>query len=172
MNDYKIKLGGITNGKNSFSFEIKDQFFEAFTLSDVEHAEIIATALLDKDGEKLALTLTIDGKINKLLCDICTEEISVNITAETNVIIKITDEDLTSTDEIIYIKKSENEIDLEQLIFELIILNLPKKRQHPLNDKEEVICNEEMVNLIKKYTVKKQKSSDPRWDALKDLKIK
>ena len=172
MNGYKIKLGGITNGKNSFSFEIKDQFFEAFTLSDVEHAEIIATALLDKDGEKIALTLSIDGKINKLLCDICTEEISVNIIAETNVIIKITDEDLTSTDEIIYIKKSENSIDLEQLIFELTILNLPKKRQHPLNDKGEVTCNEDMVNLIEKYTVKKEKTPDARWDALKNLKIK
>ena len=90
MNEYKIKLGGITNGKNSFSFEIKDQFFEAFTLSDVEHAKIIATALLDKDGYKLALQLQINGTINKLLCDICTEEISVNIEAETNVIIQIT----------------------------------------------------------------------------------
>jgi len=172
MNGYKIKLGGITNGKNSFSFEIKDQFFEAFTLSDVEHAEIIATALLDKDGEKLALTLTIDGKINKLLCDICTEEISINITAEINVLIKITDEDLMSTDQILYIKNSDNSIDLKQLIFELIILNLPKKRQHPLNKQGEITCNQEMVDLIKRYTIKQEKSSDPRWDALKDLKLK
>ena len=172
MNDYKIKLGGITNGKNSFSFEIKDQFFEAFTLSDAEHVEIIATALLDKDGKKLALTLTIDGKINKLLCDICTEEISVNITTETNVIIKITDEDLTSTDEIFYIKKSENSIDLQQLIFELIILNLPKKRQHPLNDKGEVACNEDMVNLIDQYKYTDNQEIDSRWDTLKDIKLK
>jgi len=172
MNAYKIKLGSITTGKNSFSFEIKDQFFEAFTLSDVEHAEIIATALLDKDGEKLALTLTIDGKINKLLCDICTEEISINITAEINVLIKITDEDLMSTDQILYIKNSDNSIDLKQLIFELIILNLPKKRQHPLNKQGEITCNQEMVDLIKRYTIKQKKSSDPRWDALKDLKLK
>ena len=172
MNAYKIKLGSITNGKNSFSFEIKDQFFEAFTLSDVEHAEIIATALLDKDGEKLALTLTIDGKINKLLCDICTEEISINITAEINVLIKITDEDLMSTDQILYIKNSDSSIDLKQLIFELIILNLPKKRQHSLNNKGEVTCDKNMVNLIEKYTVKQEKSSDPRWDALKNLKLK
>ena len=48
MNDFIIKLGALTNGINSFSFDIKDQFFEAFTLSDVEHADIIATALLDK----------------------------------------------------------------------------------------------------------------------------
>ena len=172
MNEYKIKLGAITNGNNSFSFEIKDQFFEAFTLSDVEHAKIIATALLYKDGNKLALTLTIDGKINKLLCDICTEEISVSLIAETNIIIKTTNESLTSTDEIFYIKKSENSINLQQLIFELIILNLPKKQQHPLNDKGKSTCNKEMVNLIAKYTVKQEKSSDPRWDALKDLKIK
>ena len=172
MNDYKIKLGEITNGKNSFSFEIKDQFFEAFTFSDLKYAKIIATALLDKDGDKLALTLAINRTINKLLCDICTEEISVNIVAETNVIIKTTNKDLTSTDEIVYIKESENLIDLQQLIFEVIILNLPKKRQHPLNDKGEVTCNEEMVNLIEQYTIKEEKSSDPRWDALKDLKIK
>ena len=49
MNDFIIKLGALTNGINSFSFDIKDQFFEAFTLSDVAHADIIATALLDKN---------------------------------------------------------------------------------------------------------------------------
>ena len=172
MSEFKIKLGAITVGENSFSFEVKDQFFEAFTLSDVEYAEIIATALLDKDGEKLALTLSLNGKINNLLCDICADEISVDIMAETKVMIKITDEELPSTDEIFYIKKSENSIDLKQLIFELIILNLPKRRQHPLNKQGEVTCNKEMVDLIEKYTVKEEKSSDPRWDALKDLKIK
>ena len=172
MNEYKIKLGSITNGKNSFSFEVKDQFFDAFTLSDVEHAEIIATTLVNKDGDKLALTLQIDGTINKLLCDICTEEISINIKAAANVIITKTDEDLISTDEILYIKNSDNSIDLKQLIFELIILNLPKKRQHPLNNKGEVMCNKKMVSLIEKYTVKQEKLSDPRWDALKDLKLK
>jgi uncharacterized protein len=170
MNDFKIKLGAINGGENCFSFEIKDQFFEEFTLSDVEHANI--TALLDKEGDRLALTLTIDGKINKLLCDICTDEISVDITAETKVIIKTTDEDLVSTDEIFYVKTSENAIDLKQLIFELIILNLPNRRQHALSKDGSSECNKEMIDLVNKYTVTEEKSSDPRWDALKKLKIK
>tara|TARA_B110000444_G_scaffold229719_1_gene236434 strand:- start:313 stop:831 length:519 start_codon:yes stop_codon:yes gene_type:complete len=172
MNDYKIQLGSITNGKNSFSFEIKDSFFDGFTLSDVEYADIVATALFNKDSDKLALKLQIDGKINKILCDICTEEISINIKALANIIITKTDEDLISTDEVLYIKKSDNSIDLKQLIFELIILNLPIKRQHPLSKKGEVTCDKKMVSLIEKYTVKKEKLSDPRWDALKDLKLK
>jgi len=172
MNDFTIKLGAITNSENSFSFDIKNQFFEAFTLSDVECAEIKATALLDKDGVKLKLHLTIEGFVNNLLCDICTDEISVHINAETDVIIKVTDEDLTSTDEIFYIKKSENQIDLKQLIFEMIILNLPNRKQHPLDENGVSTCNKEMVDLVNKYTEVKEKSSDPRWDALKDLKIK
>ena len=172
MDEFKIKLGAINGGENCFSFEIKDQFFEEFTLSDVEHANVTATALLDKEGDRLVLTLTIDGKINKLLCDICTDEISVDITAETKVIIKTTDEDLVSTDEIFYVKTSENVIDLKQIIFELIVLNLPKKRQHLLSKDESSECNKEMIDLVNKYTVTEEKSSDPRWDALKKLKIK
>jgi uncharacterized protein len=172
MNDFKIKLGAINDGENCFSFEVKDKFFEEFTLSDVEHANVTATALLDKEGDRLALTLTIDGKINKLLCDICTDEISVDITAETKVIIKTTDEDLVSTDEIFYVKTSENAIDLKQLIFELIILNLPNRRQHDLSKDGSSQCNKAMIKLVDKYRITEEKSSDPRWDALKKLKIK
>ena len=172
MDDFKIKLGAINGGENYFLFEIKDQFFEEFTLSDVEHANITATAFLDKDGDRLALILTIDGKINKLLCDICIDEISVNITAKTKAIIKTTDEDLVSTDEIFYVKTSENSIDLKQLLFELVILNIPNKKQHTFNEDGSSNCNEQMIDLVNKYTVTEEKSSDPRWDALKKLKIK
>lgn len=172
MSEFKIKLGAITGGKNSFSFIIRDSFFDAFTLSDVEYADIIATAVVDKDLKKLTLQLNVEGVINKLLCDICAEEISMKISAETNVIIKKTEKELISTDEIFYIKPHENSIDLKQLIFELIVLTAPKKRQHPLDDNGNSTCNKDMVDLVTKYTEKEKKSSDPRWDVLKDLKIK
>ena len=172
MHDFTIKLGAITNGKNSFSFEIKDQFFEAFTFSDIVHANISAIAILDKDGENILLNLIIDGQINQLACDICIDELCLKISAETNVIIKKTDEDLVSTDEIFYIKKSENKLDLKHLIYELIVVNTPKKRHHPLDEKGNSTCNKEMIDLVNKYTQVKKKSSDPRWDALKKYKIK
>ena len=61
---------------------------------------------------------------------------------------------------------------LKQLIFELIILNIPNRRQHAFNEDGSSNCNEEMIDLVNKYTVTEEKSSDPRWDALKKLKIK
>ena len=86
MNDFEIKLGSISSGSNYFLFEIKDSFFEEFILSDVEYANIKAKAALDKEGDRLYLTLTIDGEINRLLCDICTDEMSVDINAKTKVV--------------------------------------------------------------------------------------
>jgi uncharacterized metal-binding protein YceD (DUF177 family) len=169
MNNFTVKLGTITTGKNSFSFEIKDQFFEAFTFSDVEHADISAIATLNKDGDNISLNLIIDGQINQLACDICTDELSVKISGETNVIIKKTDKDLVPTDEIFYIKKNENKLDLKHLIFELIVLNAPQKRQHALDKQGNSACNKEMVDLVNKYIQVKEKASDPRWDALKSL---
>ena len=65
MNDFIVKLGSITN-KNCLSFKIKDEFFEAFTYSDIEHAEISAVAKLEKNGENISLNLKIEGKILKI----------------------------------------------------------------------------------------------------------
>ena len=63
-------------------------------------------------------------------------------------------------------------IDLKHLIFELIVLNLPKKRKHTVDKQGKSTCNKEMVDLVNKYTQIKEQASDPRWDALKKIKIK
>ena len=171
MDDFTIKLGTIKTGKNSFSFEIKDKFFEAFDFSDVKHVDIFAVANIYKDGENISLNLIIEGQINQLACDICTDYLSLKVSGETKMLIKKTDEDLKSSDdEIFYIKKNENKLDLRHLIFELIVLNAPKKRKHGLDEQGNSTCNKEMIDLVNKYTQLKEKTSDPSWDALKILK--
>ncbi len=171
MDEFAVQLDTTKNDtcKNSFSFNVKDSFFEAYAFSDIKHVDITANAELNKDGENFLLSLMIDGKINKLLCDICAEELSINITAQTNLIIKKTNEELISTDEIIYLKKNENKIDIQHLIFELIVVNTPTKRQHALDKKGKRTCNKKMIDLLNQYTTVKEKKLDPRWNALKNL---
>ena len=171
MNDYRITIGGIEEGTHSFTFDIKDSFFKAFSQSEVRHANIIATVLLKREDAKLTLSIELNGKVHHLLCDICAEDISVDISSITKVMIKETSEDLESTDEIIYINENENKLSLEHLLFELITLSVPNRRKHPLNEDGETNCSEEMISLIDKYNIG-SKVSDPRWDTLKNLKIK
>ena len=169
MHDFIVKLGTITSEKKSFSFDVRDSFFEAFSFSELKHANLSAIATLDKDGENILLNLKIIGQINQLDCDICAYKLSIPISAETNLIIKKTNKDLLSTDEIFYVKKHENQLNLKHLIFELIVLSIPKKRQHALDKQGNSTCNKEMLNLLTKYTQVHKKTSDQRWDALKNL---
>lgn len=170
MNNFTIKLGSIINGKNYFSFTVKDQFFESFVFQDIKHVDISVCAIINKENENISLNLIIEGKIHNLACDICTDELSVNITGETNMIVKKTNEDLISTDEIFYVKKNENFLDLKQLIYELIVVSAPKKREHPTDKTGKRTCNQEMIALVKKYTELQKTASDPRWEELKKLK--
>ncbi len=169
MSDFIIRLDKITNSQVSYSFVVKDKFFETFTFSAIKHTDIIAVAKLNKHGDNISLNLIINGYINKLACDICTEELSIKISGETNVIIKKTNKNIFSTDEIIYVKPNDNKLDLKQLIFELIVLNTPKKRKHGLDANGKSKCDEEMIKLIKKYTNVKNETCDPRWEVLKNL---
>ena len=115
MNEYRITIGGIEEGIHSFNFDIKDQFFKAFSQSEVRNANIIATILLERENNKLALSIQLNGEVNHLLCDICAEEISIDIFSITKMIIKETSENLEPTDEIIYINSHDNELSIEHL---------------------------------------------------------
>ena len=88
MNNFTVKLSSIKPGVNSFNFKIRDQFFEAFTFSDIKHGNISAIATLIKDGENISMNLIVAGQINQLNCDICADDLSVDISTEADFIIK------------------------------------------------------------------------------------
>lgn len=165
-------IKGIEEGIHSFTFDIRDSFFTAFSHSEVRCANINANVFLKKEINKLVLGIELSGKVNHLLCDICAEDISVDISSITKMIIKETSENLESTDEVIYVNSNENELSIKHLLFELITLALPNRRQHPKNKDGTTNCNTEMLSLIEKYNGIEEKLSDARWDTLKDLKIK
>ena len=170
MDDFIIKLGSIGKNKTSHFFKIKDAFFEDFIFSEIKNVDIEANVILFKDLNKINLRLILDGKINDIACDICNEKLAININCSTKLIIKKSQRNLISTDEIIYLQKNENSINLKQIIFELIVLNIPAKREHPLDKNGNRTCDKGMVELLNKYMPGKSKLSDPRWDALKNIK--
>jgi len=172
MNSYKIQLTGVKDGSHSNSFEIKDKFFETFAQSEISKADIIAHTILNKDGNQLSLNIEITGVIKNIACDICAEKITVPLSSSLMLIIKEEEHNENIADDVIYIASQENEVCIKNYLFEMIVLAVPKKRRHKLNSIEKGECNKEMVNLINKYTEKTEKSSDPRWEALKDIKLK
>jgi uncharacterized metal-binding protein YceD (DUF177 family) len=78
--------------------------------------------------------------------------------------------DEESEDEnLIVIPRESYEIEVQQSIYEMIMLALPARSAHKKNE-----CNEEMVQLLEKYMSQqeskdKEDNIDPRWAALKNL---
>ena len=77
-------------------------------------------------------------------------------------------EEIDDTDEIIYIKPNQHEIDVSQLIYEGIVLSIPSKIEH--RGKGNNKCDNEMKVLLDKYAEKTEDRNDPRWNKLNKLK--
>ena len=169
MNQYEIVVKGIKEGTHLFSFCIKDSFFKEMYNSEIKYANISAKVSLEKKHNTLQLFIKIRGKVNRLLCDVCTEEMSIEIENNTQMLIKESYTELDSTDEILYIKPTDHTVSIKQILFEMIVLSVPQKRQHKIDEKGKKKCNIEMIQLIDKYSSSPEKRFDERWSALKNL---
>lgn len=170
MNEYKIKLNGLKDGSYSNSFTIRGEFFEAFNTSEIKFVDIDIDTMLKIENKRFDLQIKSKGIVKDIACDICTEKIDVPVASELNYIVKRGFEANFEDENVIFLDESDKELDLDNIIYEMIVLAFPTKRQHKLNSVNDDECSKEMVNLINKYSIKENKNIDPRWEALKKLK--
>ena len=170
MNDYQIKYRNIKEGKHFYEFNIEKSFFNLFNNSEVEEANITVNVTLEKKADKEKININLHGEIYNLLCDLCSSNMSVNISSKTTFLIEISDEEETSLDDILYVRSNTNVISIKHLLYELIILAMPHKRIHPINKNGESACDKEMLKLVEDYSLKKHVDDD-RWSELKKIKL-
>ena len=168
MPKHFVRIAGLKEGVHRQSFEIKDKFFEAYEKSEVKAGDFTINSLLTIKGLDRKITINIEGFIKNLFCDYCTEKLNYQISTTFHFVIKESEEKIESTDEIIYVLPKQHQLNINQLIFEMIILTVPAKRFHQENGK--ISCDKKMLSLIEKYATKQNQDTDPRWDVLKKLK--
>ena len=167
MPNYNIRISGIKDGNHEYFFNINEKFFESFVESELINCVVKVNCNLFKDGNKLKLSLHIEGNILNFNCDLCAGSINLSIVNSIDVLLQETESEMEDTDEIIYIQSNQSHIDISQLIYETIILSIPSKIEH--SGVENDICDKEMMVLLDKYAEKKE-INDPRWGDLNKLK--
>jgi uncharacterized metal-binding protein YceD (DUF177 family) len=142
---------------------VDEKFFACFADSEVTKGKLNVTALLEKQTVMMILDLHIDGTV-VVLCDRCGEPFDLPLSVTEKYYVKFGEES-EDADEIIVLNHSEHELKIANLIFELIIVNLPFKRVH-----EEGKCDPEVLKKLEEYKPEaKDEKDDPRWDALKNI---
>lgn len=172
--EYIIQFVGLSVGEHLYDFHISDKFFESLDYSEIKQGDINVKLTLLKQSSMMILHFEISGTV-KINCDRCTAEYDLPIEGNYKLIVKVGGSDTgNEDDDIITVAANEHELDLSQYLYEYIALSLPIKRVHPDNEKGETTCDKKMLKKLKDFLIeeeKKEDSSDPRWDDLKNISL-
>jgi uncharacterized protein len=165
---YTIPVSGLKEGRHTIDFEIGKEFFDRFEESEVKEGSLTANIEIDKISSHIDLSVGIKGSV-MVPCDRCLDMFPQQILSENRLLIKFGKSIEVDDPDIISLSSDEYELDLQQHIYEFILLALPIKRVHPDDRNGKNTCNPVMIKKLKELIINEESENDPRWDELKKI---
>jgi uncharacterized metal-binding protein YceD (DUF177 family) len=167
---HKIEFAGLKVGKHQFSFELNKEFFENFSFFDFNDISLKVDIDLTKKSNLLELNFYAKGSVN-VNCDMTNEPFDMPFDKEDFLVVKFGQEYNDEDNEILVLPFGEHKIILDQYLYELVILSLPRKRVHP--GVEDGTLESEIIEILDELKPSGLGlEADPRWEKLKKIKNK
>lgn len=173
LRQFDIQIFKLASGLHEYSFEITDSFFEHFKSETLEHGNLQVQVTLTKSETMIEMNFSIKGSL-ELECDRSLDHFDFSIDSEKRMIYKLGHGNEELSDEIMMIDKDSQVINIADLLFEFISLEIPMKKLHPRfvtdeeteGELEAIYFSEEEEG----QSDDQEEETDPRWAALKKLK--
>lgn len=165
---YTIPVSGMKEGRHTFDFEIDNRFFEKFEESEIKEGSLEADVVIEKRSTHMDMAISIRGEV-KISCTRCLGMLPWPIECENRLLVKFGSIDEEIDPDILYLPHGENDLDLEQHLYDFIILALPIRRIHPYDSAGKSTCDPEMIRRLEELNIEDESGNDPRWDELKKL---
>ena len=130
LKEFTIPFIGLKIGTHHYDYKIEKAFFEYFEYEDFNDATVKVDVNLLKNTTLLELNFKISGTVN-INCDITNEPFNQNIENEFDLVVNFGDEYNDENIDILVLPHGAYEINIQQYIYELIVLSVPIKRIHP-----------------------------------------
>lgn len=180
LNQFNIDLENISGKTVSYTYQLDQDFFDAIDHDEVKKGSVKAEVTVQKTADAYEFNFNQVG-IVQIPCDRCLDDMEQKIDTANRLVVRLGHEYSEETEELIIYPEDERNINIAWYLYEFIVLDIPIKHVHELDE-----CNEEMVAEYLKYKaddlpVGKEDEdaddlsdgyTDPRWDALKKLKNK
>lgn len=181
LKEFTISFSGLKLGIHRFDFEIKKPFFEHFEYDEFNDVDVDVEVILEKKSTFLEFTLNFKGTVN-VACDVTNELFDQPVSGSYVFVVKFGDTYNDEDADILIIPVGSFEVNIQQPIYESIILAVPLRRVHPgVEDgtlKSEIL--DKLEELRPKYSgeelekpeaekTEDTEETDPRWDELKKL---
>jgi uncharacterized metal-binding protein YceD (DUF177 family) len=169
LQEFEIPFMGLKEGIHDYAFDIDAEFFENFEYSEVKQGQIHVDVSMERQERMLIFNFIIKGTV-ELPCDRCLAPIQLVVSGEERQIVKFGQEWEEESEDVLIMPETETRINISNFIYEYIMLMLPYKRVHGEDEESGAsLCDESMVEKLGQYS---KPETDPRWDALKELKNK
>lgn len=172
LKEFTIPFVGLKLGKHDFEYKVEQAFFEYFEYEEFNNVTIDVNLILDKKSTLLDLNFKISGFVN-VNCDLTNEPYNQPIENEFDLVVKFGDEYNDELEDILIVPHGSYEINVQQYIYELIVLSVPIKRIHPgVEDgtlDSDILTKLEELSPKLKEEKEIEEESDPRWNTLKKL---
>ena len=169
--DFDIEFVGLKLGLHDFEYTIEKTFFQDIDFIDFNSINVLVKVKLVKKTTLLELNFESKGSI-EVNCDISNEIYNQEIKNTFDLVVKFGQEFNNNNEEILILPHNEHKVNIEQLIYELIVLSIPQKRIHPgVIDgtlKSDVLDKLNELSPKENVSVNKGKI-DPRWEKLKKI---
>ncbi|MCF8272984.1 MAG: DUF177 domain-containing protein [Flavobacteriaceae bacterium] len=172
LKEFTIPFIGLKIGTHHYDYKIEKSFFDYFEYEDFNDAQVNVDVSLLKNTTLLELNFKISGTVN-INCDITNEPFNQNIENEFDLVVNFGEEYNDENIDILILPHGAYEINIQQYIYELIVLAVPIKRIHP--GVEDGTLSSDILEKLKELSPKlddeqkEDKDIDPRWNTLKKL---
>ena len=167
-NEYQIPVNGLALGNHSYHFDVKDDFFEGMDYSEIHQGTVSIDLDIEKRELMMTLNFALQGKV-RVACDRCADEFDIPIENNEVYYVKFGSEVAEESDDVIVVPADQHDFDISSLIYEYIILSIPIHRVHPEGE-----CNPEVLQMLsheEEPVAEEENETDPRWAALKNIKL-
>ena len=169
--EFTIQFEGLKLGKHQFDYSIDNKFFETFNYNDFKSSEIEVELEFEKKSTLFELLFNIKGNV-EVPCDLSNEYYHQEIEASIPLVVKFGEEYNDESEELLILPHEAYQFNVAQYIYEAVILAVPKKIIQP--KVLDGTLESETLKKVQEHTINREteeKSTDPRWDKLKDLLI-
>ena len=165
--EFSIPFVGLKEGKHQFDFQINKAFFDAFDYDEFEDVNFKIRLDLNKKETMLELDFVATGTV-LVPCDVTGEDFNMEVNGTFSLIVNFAPNYNDENEELLILPHDAYQVEVQQYIYELIILSVPQKRVKPGVSRKE-IKNAEAVESKLKIKAENKEQGDPRWDQLKQL---
>ena len=171
LEPFKIDLKALPQGVSSFRFKLDDEYFKAIDAPEIQKGNLVSSLTISKMEDFYELNFHTEGVVT-VQCDLCLDDMEQPICSDDRLVAKFGEES-SEDDDLVIVAEDEGILDVAWFIYEFIVVNIPIKHVHAPGK-----CNTAMIELLEEHSAARSgkeddtETIDPRWDALKKLKLK